>query len=430
MVKIVTLVNFGLNNIDLEGRVEGNETSEQIRQVEMDVSGFLGKKTAFELPRGIAFQIIQGENIYYARLDTDSPGDPPKIFPNAGKGVTILADEKYDLHGNLQSSASEGMERFWQIKISEVTGGGGAHNTAFGQQVYLSDATNAEMKVRLVVPIGHELIRDRLPKSLEYTPLAGINNDNVPSNLNFAPVNGKKITLRSKVSPSDMGEPELGLYDGDVVILNTVRDPAYLGIIERTLASNREIRLFLSATDSMIHSIGKGKVLDLVARSEVYVSNREELEKLVGKKINDAQTLAEMMYQLQSRLLVRDGSLGRVYITFGQFGSVALGQDKLIYYQSTATGDLDPFKRLNIVNTNGCGDAYLSVVVINEIMQRPIIEILGYSNAAGHLCATMPTASGTWMATERKVKDFREKVGFPDFHRYDKMAGEFVRMRM
>ncbi|MEK6808933.1 MAG: PfkB family carbohydrate kinase, partial [Nanoarchaeota archaeon] len=286
------------------------------------------------------------------------------------------------------------------------------------------------INVRLIVPYGHTIIQTKLPQGLEYAPLYGMRDEEVPMNLNFAPVNGKKITLRSKTGSLPNDQIDLGLSSDDVVVLNTIRNPNYLRLLEDSLKSNENTRLFLSATDSMIQSIGDKKVWELIGRSDVYVSNREELEKMVGTQINDSQTLAEMMYKVQLALKTRDGSLGRVYVTFGEYGSAALGQEKLIYYQAVASGNIDPFKKLNVVNTNGCGDAYLSVVVIKEILSHSLLEILNDANTSGHICATMPTASGTWMATERKIRDFRDNYGKPDFHRYDQRTKEFIRIRM
>ena len=430
MTKIVTIHNLGLNNIDLEGRVEENSVSQQIKTVEMKVSGLFGMRTAFELPPGIGFEVNFGGKTYYARLDETDKGTPQKIFPNAKGGVTILADEKYNLTGRLETRPPEGIKDFWHITITEAVGGGGAHNTSFGQLIYLSEISNSGMEVRLIVPIGHSLIQGNLPPHLEYSPLYGLDNENFPMNINFAPVNGKKITLRSKTKGPQIKNTDLGISSGDVVVLNTVRDSAYLGLLEDVLSSNKEVRLFLAATDSMIQAIGKDKVLGLVKRSEVYVSNREELEKLVGTQINDAQNLVEKMNYIRSLLQTRNGSPGGVYITFGEYGSVVLGSDGIVYYQPVTPANIDPFKKLNIVNTNGCGDAYLAVVVIKEVLSHPSLEILNDANAAGHICAVNPTAAGTWMAGEDKIRTFRDSYGKPDFLRYDNLKREFVRMRI
>ncbi|MEK6892251.1 MAG: carbohydrate kinase family protein [Nanoarchaeota archaeon] len=429
---MVTVHNVGLNNIDLEGRVKETETSQRIKTVNMSISGFLGLRTAFELPPNMGFKIVSGGTNYYVELDPNSPVNQSKMFRNANGSLTILADEKYDLTGALVPSLEPPghLKEFWQIEVTEATGGGGAHNTAFGQQVYLSEAPEQDIRIKLVVPVGYTLIRDRLPNGLEYSPLAGISDGDASANLNFAPVNGKKITLRSNVPVPTVSDTDLGVQPEDVIVLNTIRGLDYVGLVERVLQANSDARLFLSATDSMIQSLGPEKVWELVSRSDVYVSNREELERMVGLKINDPRTLAEKMFQVQNALLQRESSPGKVYITFGQAGSAALGQERVVYYQDTSAGTINPFKKLNIVNTNGCGDAYLSIVVIMEILGHTILEILNDANAAGHMCATMPTASGTWMATERRIKEFRDSYGRSDFHRYDNRRGEFIRMRM
>ena len=432
VIRIITVNNVGLNNIDLEGRVKANETSNRIKTVDMSVSGFFGVRTAFELPPDMGFKVISGGTTYYAELDPNSPVNQPKMFRNSNGGWTILADEKYNLTGALVPSveAPSHLKEFWQIEVTEATGGGGAHNTAFGQQVYLSEAPEQDIRIKLVVPVGYTLIRDRLPNGLEYSPLSGISDGDSSANLNFAPVDGKKITLRSNVPAPIIPETNLGIQQGDVIVLNTIRGSDYLGLVEKVLQANGDARLFLSATDSMIQGIGPEKVWELVGRSDVYVSNREEFERMVNLKINDPRTLAEQMFRVQNALVQREGSPGRVYVTFGQTGSAALGQERVVYYQDTASGTINPFKRLNIVNTNGCGDSYLAVVVIKEILGHPLVETLNFANTAGHICATMPTASGNWMATERAITSFRDKYGKPDFYRYDSRKSEFVRMRM
>jgi len=459
-MKIITVHNYGLNNIDLEGRVEENNTSQKIKHFDVEVSGFHGKRTAFELPPHMWFKVFYDKKDYYCVLDETKRGDPQKIFPNSYGGVTILGDEKYDLVGKLEPSLSHTVtQEFWQIRIIEATGGGGAHNTAFGQQIYLSEIKDPDIAIKLTVPVGSTLIQSRLPADLEYNHLYGISNEDVSMNLNFAPVNGKKITLRSQAMYPQTRVSNLGISNGDVVVLNTVRDVNYLGLLEDALRINEDVKLFLAATDSMIGSIGTKKVWELIRRSDVYVSNKDELEnlysfkgeevnkldetidnlgvvnkgemkKLVGVKINDPQTLARMMYHVQSNLITRDGSPGRVYITFGEGGSSALGQEKVIYWQPVTPGDINPFKRLTIGNTNGCGDAYLAIVVIKEILLHPTLEILNEANTAGHICATKATASGAWMATESRIKEFRDTYGKPDFHRYDQRAMDFIRTRV
>ena len=175
MIKIITVQNFGLNNIDLEGRVEENETSQGIKTVAMEVSSFQGRRTAFELPPNLLFRVISSDGgVYYAKLDESAVGNPRKIFPNSGGGVTILADEKYDLNGKLETNIPSNVNDLWQIKVTEITGGGGAHNTAYGQQMYLSGISDANINVRLIVPYGHTIIQTKLPQGLEYAPLYGI----------------------------------------------------------------------------------------------------------------------------------------------------------------------------------------------------------------------------------------------------------------
>ncbi len=426
----ITIHNIGLNNIDLEGRVKQNPPSLQVITIPNPQNHLFGpsQRTAFQLPLDTALLVEHKGVKSYGIIDAHDP----KIFVTA-KDFTLLADEKYNLKGGLESTSPQGFNQFWHIEIIEATGGGGAYNTAYGQQVYLdqllAEGYGHNIRVRLTVPWGSDFIQNKLKRelsNLEYFPVYGINDQNVGKNLNFSPVDGKKLTFRSEV-PQTAGEARnLGISSDDVVVLNTVRDSQYLGLLEEVLQQDKSVRLFLSATDSMIKALGKGKVEELVRRSEVYISNREELEQLVGK-INDVKTLVKKMRSLQSLQNSDEGKKGAVYVTFGEMGSVVLDREGKIYFQPTLPMVDNPFVKREIVNTSGCGDSYLSAVVVKEVMGDSTLDILDAANAAGHLCATQPTASGLWMSTESKIKEFREIYGGPDVLEYEDGAGRFVR---
>lgn len=428
----VTIHNFGLNNIDLEGRA----------QSELNIIAYVpqsvGKRPAIKLPAGEAIEVDWEGEKYYGKLDVTDHGNPPKIFRSVDDGTVryaIIVDDKYDFDGSLVRDKTPKDVEVLEIKVTEATGGGGAYNTAFGQQVYLSKGLShseivpEEIKVRLIVPDGHTTIMDKLPEGIDYIPLHGLTS-NVPLNLNFAPLNdGRKITVRSQAKFLDADDIDLKMSSGDVVALNTVKDIAYLRLLENVLYSNKDVRLFIAATDSMIKALGNDKVLELVRRSDVYVSNNEELGKLIGTPINDAVTLVNAIKYIQSTMSPRDGLPGRVYVTLGSRGSIGIGRDKIIYYQHPSPAIIDPITDLAIINTSGAGDAFYSLVTIEEVLGKLITEIIGNANIAGHICTNNPTASGNWMATEKSIRDFRNKYGTLDFLRYDERRG-FVKTRI
>ncbi len=419
-----------MNNIDLEGRVKQNPPSLQVVTLSHPQPNLFGpsQRTGFQLSLHTALLVEHHRMRSYGIVDIHDP----KISAT-DKDFTLLADDKYSLTGGLEKHPPQGFKELWHTEVIEATGGGGAYNTAYGQQVFLDDLLlggyDHNFKVRLTVPWGSDFIQNKLHTELshlDYFPVYGIDDEKIGMNINFSPVDGKKLTFRSKV-PKAVGKPRIVEIDsGDVVVLNTVRDQNYLGLLKEVLQNDESVRLFLAATDSMIKALGIVEVEALIKRSEVYVSNKEELEQLMGN-IHDAKTLVEKMRSIQS-LQSSGKRKGSVYVTFGEMGGVVLDREGGVYFQPAMPMVDNPFAKREIVNTNGCGDAYLSIVVIKEVLGEKAVEILDSANAAGHICATQPTASGLWMATDSIIKDFRNMYGKPDILGYDNKIGKFVRM--
>ena len=121
------------------------------------------------------------------------------------------------------------------------------------------------------------------------------------------------------------------------------------------------------------------------------------------------------MAGLQNAQFKKRGSRGRILVTHGELGSTLYDTDQKAYFQPVAQTPIrSPHTtHTKIKNTNGCGDAYFTLAVICEAMGLPSKLTLSHANAAGHLCAFEDTASGAWMATEQRIRQFRDNFGDP-----------------
>ncbi len=426
MADKITIHVFGENVIDLEGKLP-----------ESLVAGASLTTTNLTLPITTAIRVIDKKDgaFFYGKVDTNDE----KISSLDSTAVRIPVDDKYSLEGSLvplnddQKDAwmkKNDIEQFLDVYLVKKSGGGGAHNSSFGEQVYLNDS-NLPLEVRLIVPYGSEFIKQNLPLNLEYDPLFGFDDDKIATNLNIALQFGKKLTFRSKpITVENYGNLNNKVKDNDIIVIDSIKDQKYIDAIWALFDSEFTLKFYFAATDSMVKALGRKKVYDLALRSDLYVSNEDEFNMVIGKQTPTDELLVDAMKELQNEQSKVYNKRGRIIVTQGEVGSTLYDKDSKTYFQAVAQSPIisphtNPIK---IVNTNGCGDAYFSLVIISEAREDPSTRTLDFANAAGHLCAFQETASGDWMATEKRIENFRKNFGNSQVLFYSTMDKEFKPM--
>ncbi|MGV8171647.1 MAG: hypothetical protein ACP5OA_03055 [Candidatus Woesearchaeota archaeon] len=354
--------------------------------------------------------------------------------------IQIPVDTKYDMDGTMISlndkelelwKKNEGITNFLDISLKDTKGGGGAHNSAYCSQVYLNSSHKLPLEVRLVVPHKSSFIEEMLPKGLIYDSIIDSNDDSVPSNLNIKLAYGKKLTFRSKSGDSKEYDIDTTkIKDNDIIIVDSIKNPTYINAITNVLDARPDLEFYLAATDSMMNKLGRKKVYDLALRSDLYVSNSEEFNMLMKKDITDAMLLADVLLSFQDKHKLKSGKPGTIAITYGENGSVICDKDYNIYFQPVAMASrTTPYTQdVPIVNTNGCGDAYFSMMAIGHAVGYDSTIKLNYANAAGHLCAFKNTATDAALYTNADIKNYRKNFSNAPIYCYNIKGKKFEPM--
>ena len=410
---------------------------DNVRDLEGTISPLMGGGASLTteyltLPLTMGIRVIDKKTgtTYYGKVQTADD----RIASINSTGVRIPVDDKYNLDGSLTPleenqvdawKAQNGIASFLDVQLVMTAGGGGAHNSSVGEQVYLNGQRDLPLQARLVVPFGSQAIADNLPKGLIYHPLFGITEGSVAANLNISLEYGKKLTFRSK--PSAVGTyANLGaVTSGDIVIVDSVKDPKYITAVLSLLGE--KVQFYLAATDSMVKALGRQAVYDLALRTDLLVANEGEFDMIMGRDTKTDQAFVDTLAKLQDDQHNQTGKRGRILVTHGELGSTLYEIDQRAYFQPVA---LSPIKSphttpTRIVNTNGCGDAYFAVAVISQAVGLPVKPTLSNANAAGHLCAFEKAASGDWMATDESIRKFRDIFGDPPIMFYSMTHKEF-----
>jgi len=435
---MIHIHNFGMNNvIDLECLVLN--------------SAPLISRGRLEIPYPALLAVKDLDNIeYYAEIMAEQNG----IISSEGK-ILLKLNEKYDLAARLSKEKPQtshdkafqnaGFNGILEVRVDGKSGGGGAHNAAYGQGIFLQGAVGARDKGALVqrsfgdvynirsylhVMYGDPFIEDKLPPFVTYHPICDCEGSEVERNVNI-PIKGEKIIFRSKPFPYDKRHPEsIDSYikKGDVLFVNTVKDRDYLEIAYAALRTGKIGKCIVAATDSMIDKLGADEIRKLVGFSDVYISNVDELERLTQTEITDNPSLARAMDKVRDMQLSgsRDGKKPHVYVTFGENGAAVMDTSGNVFYQPTmnfqSRGPLAP----RIVNTNGCGDAFAGIAATLEASGFPTLEILDYANCAGQICTQHNGASGNFLATPEKISEFKKQYSSSPIKMYDRPQQDFI----
>ncbi len=86
----------------------------------------------------------------------------------------------------------------------------------------------------------------------------------------------------------------------------------------------------------------------------------------------------------------------KVLVTLGSRGAALYENGKLSKVENVKLGKLG----LKIVNTTGCGDAFVGAFAAYKVLGRPDIEAVRYANMAGALKATRPETRGSPLRKE------------------------------
>lgn len=416
----------------------------------------------FVIPIHTALRAIDENGIGYCGcIDTEDL----RISDLNSTGARIPVDDKYDINGSFPPLSSDeanewmqenAVENFVDLPVLTKSGGGGAHNCSIGIQVFLNDILEScgqirlptgdnGRDVRLHVLYGSPLIKDSLPSNLVYCPIHDELESGIGTNVNIALNWGKKLTFRSKpkLLQGDVEDQKVQFDIGqnDIVIIDSLKDPGLLQTIVGQVNDSSGIKLYLGPTDSMIKALGRDKVFELALRADLAICNEHEFRLLMDKTYKDldsdssdarqfpsSQEFISVLKELQNRQEETSGKRALIMVTNGDRGAVGIEPTGRVFYQPVAVRPrTDPYQKPpeSVVNTSGCGDAFFALSVVGELLGLPPHKILDYANAAGHLCAFEQEASGLWMATEQKIKQFRDRFGSPPVYYWNNNANEF-----
>jgi sugar/nucleoside kinase (ribokinase family) len=188
---------------------------------------------------------------------------------------------------------------------------------------------------------------------------------------------------------------------------------------------DKQPHVYVSATDSMINSIGRGMVNCILKESELYVAGLAELQVLLGRTVKSYTDLNDMMTEVQKNMNIDCDCA--VFVTYDDKGAFLL-YDGTLYHHPVAK-ITDPLG-FGVINSSGCGDAFAAVAAVLYLLRAHGLkidpkDILGYASIAGQIKATtVGTACGAGMACQDSINDFLKGEG-----NFERMANEYaVRM--
>ena len=187
-----------------------------------------------------------------------------------------------------------------------------------------------------------------------------------------------------RLSPRDLYSPEILrlLYEPSIV---TLIDPP-LETIERATSIAREHDKTLM-WDAGVRSILGIKQLGTILKDIDYlVINQVEIKNLTGKR--DPPAAWERLSKINNEL--------KLVAKLGERGCSLIGPDQIIEVSAIDLNKLD----MQVINTVGCGDAFLGVFVASKCEGLKDKEALERANLAGALKATKPQTRGSPLKEE------------------------------
>jgi len=430
---MANITYVGGNVIDWNTEIDKSELS-RIANIIKESSG---RETHFQLNANEIWEIKSGDSSTYLYLNADQKyafDKNPEKKDSAGKDSWLL-----------KTSLNPGEKVTRQFNGLRRPGGGPTNNEHVAGTLARSMGSNTGLD--LLVLEESRFVEDILKSELSG---ASIGYDAIRKfkkemdNINFR-INGKKITytsIESAFQPSEIPDLEVILNKkckqiDDVLVVNSVKDKEYLSAILNWYDnSDKKPVLIAAVTNSMIGKIKDGlDVHGLVKKSDIYISNIEELYELLktktlshrgsSKELTNADLYESMLYILKQQKT--EGKKGRVYVTCGDNGSVVMDSHENLYFQRISSMIEGPTQKEPLVDLNGAGDTFAGVISLLEADGRhSVLEIFDYANAAAQICVRHPGANGNNRITKEEISKFR-KYHTQDIWKYDTRTREFDR---
>jgi 1-phosphofructokinase family hexose kinase len=161
------------------------------------------------------------------------------------------------------------------------------------------------------------------------------------------------------------------------------------GSIPPPLTADIYWEMIHEAAQAQVHTVldadGAALAAGAAAHPQILKGNRRELERLLGRHLDDEESTVEAARQ------VRDSGIEQVYVTRGREGAVAAIDDG--FYRGIAP-------RVRAVSAVGSGDAFLGGVVLTLSGGGSIEDALRLGIAAGTAAVLTP---GTELCRRREV---------------------------
>lgn len=391
------------------------------------------KKPTFKFHKEERFELSSGDSKSYLKL----PKDKEFVF-----------DKNYSERGwNMYDILPDGKKATRTFDCLRRPGGGPTNNVHVAGT--LARSMNSNVSLDLLVLQESRFVKDILRSELsganfEYGAVRASNEE--INNVSFV-CNGDKITYAGRERELSAKEAKtldekLGsISSEDMIVINSVKDDKYLSkVLDWYDNGETKPTLVAAVTGSMISKMPKsGKGLDvkgLVKRSDIYVSNIEELYDLLSsevyahrgswKELDDHDLYVGMKHILNKQK--ESGSKSRVYLTCGDHGCVAMDSDENLYFQRVSSIIGGPTQETPIVDLNGAGDTFAGAMTLLEAEGKyNIMEILDYASAAAQISVKHPGANGPDRITRDSIHEFRN-YHTQDIWKYNPQAGSFSRM--
>ena len=168
------------------------------------------------------------------------------------------------------------------------------------------------------------------------------------------------------------------------------------GSIPPPLSPDIYAEMISMARENWVHTVldadGPALVAGVAARPEMVKGNRRELERLLGRRLDDEESTLEAAY------ILREAAIRNAVVTRGREGAVAVSDEGS--WRSVAP-------RVRAVSAVGSGDALLAGVVLSLSRGGTTEEALRLGVAAGTACVLTP---GTELCQRREVDILQPRV--------------------
>ena len=426
---MVKLVSAGHGGIDLEGRLEGIPESKSTIELNPYILAECGER--YYLGK-IALTGKDKEVNCKARLVLD---ESKKDFSEFH-----AFDDKSSLDDYLTQTGIT--EKDVTRVATEVALGQGALNAAFGMAVFGRSFSKTPIDVYLATIFESKAVKKKLPKEFKSNGrYKGAGDGQIITNVNIKGFS-HRLTLRAPAEEYDDFDNRNSVLENltkkDGILIDSVKDKGYAARLYRTVKAAKP-HAYISATDSMLKSLGTDRVKKLLGECEVYIAQIKEMENLLNYKgeitRNNPGELMDAMMKVRS-MMKDKGENARVYVTDNERGSYVLDSKDKLYYHPIISGT-------PVVNTNGCGDGFAAVATYLQLLRTVTrqeyssADILFYASMAGQLKAGLPTACGEGMATLQGIDDFCNAYPqsrsvtklTPKYQRAKKVGGKYQEIR-